>query len=138
MFDYIPLVGIAFLIAGLAIVGMPGTPGFNAVHFVLEGAIKTFGAPVTIAAAIGNLIAAGFLLRAFQRAFLGKPSGNTSHWNTQPSELTEKILAGTVILVIVVVGFYDVPWLTLIAEPVGGIGDLFNELRATVGLEQHG
>jgi hypothetical protein len=43
-----------------------------------------------------------------------------------------------VILVIVVVGFYDVPWLTLIAEPVGGIGDLFNELRATVGLEQHG
>lgn len=138
MFDYIPLVGIAFLIAGLAIVGMPGTPGFNAVHFVLEGAIKTFGAPVTIAAAIGNLIAAGFLLRAFQRAFLGKPSGNTSHWNTQPSELTEKILAGTVILVIVVVGFYDVPWLTLIAEPVGGIGDLFNELRATVGLEHHG
>lgn len=137
MFDYIPLVGIAFLIAGLAIVGMPGTPGFNAVHFVLEGAIKTFGAPVTIGAAIGNLIAAGFLLRAFQRAFLTKPSGKTDHWNTQPSELTEKVLAGTVILVIVVVGFYDVPWLTLIAEPVGGVGELFNELRATAGIANH-
>lgn len=137
MFDYIPLVGIAFLIAGLAIVGMPGTPGFNAVHFVLEGAIKTFGAPVTIAAAIGNLIAAGFLLRAFQRVFLAKPSGNTSHWNTSPSELTEKVLAGTVIVVIVVVGFYDVPWLTLIAEPVGGVGELFNELRAMSGIENH-
>ncbi|MFM2317863.1 MAG: hypothetical protein RLZZ215_484 [Pseudomonadota bacterium] len=137
MFDYIPLVGIAFLIAGLAIVGMPGTPGFNAVHFVLEGAIQTFGAPVTIAAAIGNLIAAGFLLHAFQRAFLTKPTGDTSHWNTEPSQLTEKILAGTVIIVIVVVGFYDVPWLTLIAEPVGGIGELFNELRATSGIANH-
>lgn len=137
MFDYIPLVGIAFLIAGLAIVGMPGTPGFNAVHFVLEGAIKTFGAPVTIGAAIGNLIAAGFLLRAFQRAFLTKPSGNTSHWNTEPSQLTEKILAGTVICVIVVVGFYDVPWLALIAEPVGGVGELFNELRALSGIANH-
>ncbi|MFZ1570915.1 MAG: NADH-quinone oxidoreductase subunit M [Thiolinea sp.] len=137
MFDYIPLVGIAFLIAGLAIVGMPGTPGFNAVHFVLEGAIKTFGAPVTIAASIGNLIAAGFLLRAFQRVFLSKPSGNTSHWNSEPSQLTEKVLAGTVIFVIVVVGFYDVPWLTLIAEPVGGVGELFNELRAISGMANH-
>lgn len=26
LFDYIPIVGLAFLVAGLAIVGMPGTP----------------------------------------------------------------------------------------------------------------
>ncbi len=135
MFDYIPMVGLAFFAAGLAIVGMPGTPGFNAVHFVLEGSIKTFGAPVTIAAAIGNLIAAGFLMRSFQRAFLSKPGGDTRHWNKQPSQLTEMVLAGTVIFVTVVVGFYDVPWLALIEEPVGGVGKLFDEFRGMSGVE---
>ena len=76
-------------------------------------------------------------MHAFQRAFLTKPTGDTRHWNTEPSQLTEKVLAGTVIIVIVVVGFYDVPWLTLIAEPVGGVGELFNELRATSGIANH-
>ncbi len=84
LLDYIPIVGLAFLVAGLAIVGMPGTPGFDAVHFVLEGSIKRFGAVVTVAAALGNLVAAGFLLRAFQQAFLATPGMDTSRWDTQP------------------------------------------------------
>ena len=126
MFDHIPLVGVAFLVAGLAIVGMPGTPGFDAVHFVLEGSILSFGATVTIAAALGNLIAAGFLLHSFQRAFMGAPPGNRAiHWNTSPSQLTEKVLAGTVILVTLAVGFYSKPWLELINQPVQGLGALF-------------
>jgi NADH-quinone oxidoreductase subunit M len=125
MFDYIPLVGVAFLVAGLAIVGMPGTPGFNAVHLVLEGSILSFGALVTIAAAFGNLIAAGFLLRSFQHTFLGKPGSNTEQWDTGNAQVTEKILAGTVILITVVVGFYDEPWLMLIEQPVAGLETLW-------------
>ena len=135
MQDYMPLVGVAFLAAGLAIVGMPGTPGFNAAHFVLEGSIRTFGAPVTIAAAIGNLFAAGFLLRSFQRVFLSQPGMDTRYWNTEPSELTEMVLAGTIILITIVVGFYDAPWLNLIEQPVTGVAELFTELRAEAGIE---
>ncbi len=131
LLDYIPIVGLAFLVAGLAVVGMPGTPGFDAVHFVLEGAIKRFGALVTIAAALGNLVAAGFLLRAFQRAFLGQPSVNTAHWDKSPTYKTETLMASIVMLVIVGIGFYSAPWTVLIAEPVNGLAALFPELNGS-------
>ena len=70
LFDPLPFVGIAFLVAGLSIIGMPGTPGFDAAHLVMEASIDRFGGLLTIAAALGNVLAAGFLLWAFQRAFL--------------------------------------------------------------------
>jgi NADH-quinone oxidoreductase subunit M len=135
LLDYIPIVGIAFLVAGLAIVGMPGTPGFDAVHFVLEGSIKRFGALVTIAAALGNLVAAGFLLRAFQHAFLGQPQKSTSHWDTHPTYPAETVMAAIVMLVIVGVGFYSAPWTDLIAQPVEGLSALFPTLNMA---ELHG
>ncbi len=125
MFDTLPLVGIAFFISALAIVGMPGTPGFDAVHFVLEGSIPAFGAPITIAAAIGNLIAAAFMLRAFQQIFLSEPQGHTKHWDISPSHLTEKVLAITMIGIIVIVGFYTAPWLALIEKPTAALGEMF-------------
>lgn len=127
MLDYIPIVGLAFLVAGLAIVGMPGTPGFDAVHFVLEGSIKRFGALITVAAALGNLVAAGFLLRAFQRAFLSEPGIDTSHWDKHPAYPAEQVMAGIVIVVTLVTGFYSTPWITLIKEPVNGLNSLFVE-----------
>lgn len=123
LFGFLPWPGVAFLIAALAMIGMPGTPGFNAVHFVLEAAIFEFGALVTIAAAVGNVVAAAFLLRAFQRAFLGLP-GDLSHWNTEPMQWTEKLMAIAVILAIVGFGFYDTPWLNLVEQSL----DEFNHL----------
>ena len=32
LFPRVPFIAVAFLIGGLAILGMPGTPGFDAVH----------------------------------------------------------------------------------------------------------
>ena len=133
LLDYIPIVGLAFLVAGLAIVGMPGTPGFDAVHFVLEGAIKRFGAVVTIAAALGNLVAAGFLLRAFQQAFLGQVPANIARWDTHPTYATEILMASIVMLVIVGIGFYSAPWTTLIAANVEQLSHLFPNLNHEIG-----
>lgn len=132
LLDYIPIVGLAFLVAGLAIVGMPGTPGFDAVHFVLEGSIKRFGAVVTVAAALGNLVAAGFLLRAFQQAFLASPGMDTSRWDTRPAYPAEQMMAGIVILVTVTVGFYSAPWIELIEQPISGLAGLFVEYTGEV------
>lgn len=137
MMDYIPVVGLAFLVAGLAIVGMPGTPGFDAVHFVLEGAIKRFGALVTVAAALGNLVAAGFLLRAFQQAFLAHPGVDISHWDTKPTYPAEMLMAGIVIVVTVTAGFYSAPWIALIDQPIQGLAGLFADYTGEIQGGEH-
>ncbi len=125
LFEYLPLVGIAFLVAGLAIVGMPGTPGFDAVHFVLEASISEFGALITIAAALGNVTAAGFLLFAFQRAFLSEPECDTSNWNKSPACITERVMALTVIVVIIGMGFFSGLWLDLFDHALDGLIALY-------------
>ncbi|MFW5427081.1 MAG: NuoM family protein [Methylophagaceae bacterium] len=125
MFEYLPMVGIAFLIAGLAVVGMPGTPGFDAVHFVLEASIAEFGALITIAAALGNVTAAGFLLFAFQKAFLSEPQCDTSRWDKSPAKLTEWIMSVTVIVVIMGMGFFSELWLDLFDHALDGLSTLF-------------
>ncbi len=113
LFDRIPSIGITFLVGGLAIVGMPGTPGFDAAHLVLEAAIETFGALPTVAAALGNVAAAGFLLWAFQRAFLTPAAAGTASAveRTLPMEF---LVAATVLLVLLATGFYLEPWLKLV------------------------
>ena len=127
LFDYLPIVGIAFLVAGLAIVGMPGTPGFDAVHFVLEASIAKFGALVTIAAALGNVIAAGFLLYSFQRAFLTAPGCSTAGWDKSPAHITEKIMAISMIIVILGMGFFSSLWLDLFDHTLDGLSALYGD-----------
>jgi NADH-quinone oxidoreductase subunit M len=127
LFDSIPLIGIAFLLGGLAVVGMPGTPGFDAAHLVLEAAIEHFGALVTIAAALGNLVAVGFLLRAFQRAFLA--SRDETQTGTAlavaPTRGIERLIAAVMILTLLGVGFHSGPWLDLIEGSLEHLSRLY-------------
>jgi NADH-quinone oxidoreductase subunit M len=125
LFDQIPFIGITFFIAGLSIIGMPGTPGFDAVHLVLEAAILHFGGLLTIAAALGNVVAAGFLLWAFQRAFLAPLPAHVRPMEISPTNRSERLVAGLVILVLLGVGFYSEPWLVLIEKPLHLLGSVF-------------
>jgi NADH-quinone oxidoreductase subunit M len=125
MFDTIPLIGIAFLIGGLSIIGMPGTPGFDAAHLVFEAAIERFGGLVTIAAALGNVVAAGFLLWAFQRAFLAPQDETLPIKPVEPTRGLERLLAGTMILILLGVGFYAEPWLELIEKSLEGLSHIY-------------
>lgn len=125
LFDQIPFVGVAFLVAGLSIIGMPGTPGFDAAHLVLEASIQRFGALVTIAAALGNVVAAGFLLWAFQRAFLAPRSESLSRVRIERISGPELLVSGLVVAVLLGTGFYTEPWLELIETPLAQLGALF-------------
>ncbi len=138
LFDVLPFVGLSFLLAGLSIVGMPGTPGFDAVHLILEASIKHFGALVTIAAAIANVIAAGFLLWSFQRAFLSKLTltpYQMTHYSKKlhPETVTEKVLAISIICLLLFAGFYSSPWLALIDQPLNSLGGLFEHTNTKHG-----
>ena len=124
LLDPLPLLGVAFLVAGLAIVGMPGTPGFDAAHLVMKEAMHRFGALVTIAAALGNVVAAGFLLLAFQRAFLSPPPASRAE-AVPPASALEKLTALLVIAVLLGTGFYFEPWLVLVESATEALGTLY-------------
>jgi len=119
LFERIPFLAIAFLSFGLAIVGMPGTPGFDAAHLILEAAIDNFGALSTVAAALGNVAAAGFLLWAFQKAFLsqGKPGGHDVD-RTLPMEY---LVCGIALAAMLTIGFFTEPWLFLTETASQGV-----------------
>ena len=111
LFERIPFLAIAFLSFGLAIVGMPGTPGFDAAHLILEGSIDSFGALPTVATALGNVAAAGFLLWAFQRAFLSQArQGGHDVDKTLPMEY---VVCGIALAAMLTIGFFTEPWLYL-------------------------
>ncbi len=126
LFPILPIIGITFFVAGLAVASMPGTPGFDAAHLMLEDAMHRFGALITIAAALGNVVAAAFLLLAFQRAFLAPPKEGTSNKHIQPTTLNEKCLSLAILFIILGVGFYSDPWLTLVETPVNQLSLLFH------------
>jgi len=130
LFGHLPVVGSAYLVAGLSIIGMPGTPGFAAVHLMLEAAIQEFGAMLTIAAALGNVAAAAFLLWAFQRAFLAPLPEDAPALTLKPATRLERVIAGLMILILLGSGFHSAPWLNL-------IGHSFDSLIALYDVNVH-
>ena len=67
-----------FLIAMFAGIGLPGFSGFIGEFLSLVGAFVS-RRPWAIAGAIGVIFAAVYMLWAFQRVFMGKPSTVTLH-----------------------------------------------------------
>ncbi len=133
LFDTIPLIGVTFLLAGLAIVGMPGTPGFDAAHLILEAAMERFGALITVVAALGNVIAAGFLLWSFQRAFLTPREVQPNAAYLEPTTWGERAVAIILLAVLIIIGFHSDPWLDLIETPLEELHALYNTPVAHAG-----
>ncbi|WP_342750919.1 proton-conducting transporter membrane subunit [Termitidicoccus mucosus] len=73
LFRLLPFAAVAFVLAGLASMGMPGFSGFPAELTILVGAWQ-FSPLVTLAAVVGVLVAAAFTLRAVQLSFFGTTS----------------------------------------------------------------
>lgn len=126
LFDRIPLLGIVFFVAGLSIVGMPGTPGFDSAHLVMEAAMERFGALTTIAAALGNVVAAGFLLWAFQRAFLSQQPEGVRYSAIEKASGLEKLVAVVMLLTLLVAGFESEPMMVLVDKSFVGLEALYS------------
>ncbi|HLF96562.1 MAG TPA: proton-conducting transporter membrane subunit [Methylococcaceae bacterium] len=123
VFDTLPALGLMFLIAALSLMAMPGTPGFDAAHLLLDGLLESHGPAMTVALALGNVLTAAFLLGAFQRVFLARRKARR-HGPPAPLSLCEHLLAGAVSLALLA-GFHTHPWLEHIDDALPPLLEAF-------------
>jgi len=124
-----PLLGISFMLGGITIIGMPGTLGFEGIHLMLEAAIHRFGVLITIPAALGNVVVAGFLLWSFQRIFLRPATSpllpSMRRRYRAPLSSIEIILSALFILLTLIIGLYPQPWIDLFSDTTHNLAMLY-------------
>jgi len=93
---------------------MPGSFGFDAGHLLLEGVIEEHEWGVSVAILVGHVLAAGFLLWAFQRVFLAN-SNRYKPYTTNNQTLTqERLIAFVICTLHIGTGLNSMPLLNLI------------------------
>ncbi|MDD1621703.1 MAG: NADH-quinone oxidoreductase subunit M [Methylococcaceae bacterium] len=124
LFETNTAIALLFLISALSTMVMPGTPGFDAAHLLIEGAVERQGWLTAIAILMGNVLAAAFLLWAFQRLFIAHPRRKVLSYNRSHHSMTnERIIAVTICGLLIGTGFYTTPWLKFIDQEVSETGE---------------
>ncbi|MDD5275254.1 MAG: NADH-quinone oxidoreductase subunit M [Methylovulum sp.] len=122
LFDSNSTLALLFLISALSTMVMPGTPGFDAAHLLIEGVIEEDGWLVAIAILLGNVLAAAFLLRAFQQVFIAAPKRLQQPYSCDHHPVrNERIIAVVICLLLIGTGFYTTPWLNFIDQDATAI-----------------
>ena len=98
-----PLLAGAFLLAGLASLGLPGLSGFVSELLVFLGGFKVFAWPTALAV-IGILLAAGYILWMLERVFFGRPKDYLAE--VKDVDWVEAVPIALLVASIVVVGIY--------------------------------
>ncbi|MGH9073211.1 MAG: complex I subunit 4 family protein, partial [Acidimicrobiales bacterium] len=127
-----PVLAGCFMVAMMASIGLPGLNGFVGEFLILLGTFETHRW-WAVAATAGVIVAAMYLLWAYQRAFHGRPSGVTAQLSgaaTGPpatrglvTDLTakERVLIIPLLLVIAFLGVYPQPVLSRITPSVNAL-----------------
>ncbi|MDD1612174.1 MAG: NADH-quinone oxidoreductase subunit M [Methylococcaceae bacterium] len=117
LFDSNLTLGMLFLVSALSTLVKPGTPGFDATHLIIEGTVEEHGWLLAIAILIGNLLAAAFILWAFQRIFLASCKRFSQPYSSAHHPVLKERLITVVICVLLIgTGFYMRPWLKLVDQ----------------------
>ena len=98
-----PIVAVAFLIAGLASLGLPGLSGFVAELLVFLGAFKAYPLPTALAV-LGIILAAGYILWMIEHSFFGATRDRFS--DIADASLVEAVPLAVLTITIVGVGVY--------------------------------
>ncbi len=114
----IPFITVAFLVGGLAALGLPGLSGFVAEVLVFLGTFPVYGW-ATAAAAVSIVLAAGYILWTIQRVLFG-PSYER-YADMQDATWYEKIPVVLLIISIVVVGLYPSLLTDVLSEGIMGM-----------------
>lgn len=102
-----PFIAVAYVIAGLASLGLPGLSGFAAEMTIFVGAFQnpgTWYSIATIVAASAIVVTAVYVLRAVGILLLG-PINNPEHAKLPDATWFEKVSIVTLVLAVAIVGF---------------------------------
>ncbi len=113
-----PLLAGAFTVAMLASIGLPGLNGFVSEFLVLSGTFLTHRWWAVVATA-GVVLAAVYLLWAYQQVFHGKV--DLANSSTRDLSWAERVVIAPLIVVIVFLGIYPKPVLDRITPTVNSL-----------------
>lgn len=127
----VPIISGIFLFVVLSSIGLPGLNGFVGEFLVLLGTFARYRWWV-IPAAFGVVLAAIYLLWAYQRVFHGEPTGDNR--DMQDLRVREAIMLAPVLVLIVAIGVYPKPFLQRI-EPSADVAVYFLRCATVTGEE---
>jgi NADH-quinone oxidoreductase subunit M len=110
-----PVLAAVFMLVMLSSVGLPGLNGFVGEFLILLGSFGTFRW-WTVVAALGVILAAVYLLWAYQRVFQGTP--NEENAATPDLKLADGLVLAPLLVAIVFLGVYPKPMLERIEPAV--------------------
>ena len=111
---YAPRLAAAFLVFGLAGIGLPGTSGFPAELLVFIGAFRA-QPPLAALALLGAILGAAYFLSFFERAFLG-PATREAVRTIRDLRPREAAAAAVLATAILAVGAFPGPLLEITDE----------------------
>ena len=113
-----PVIAAAFLVAGLASLGLPGTSGFVAEILVFLGTFPVWSW-ATALGAFGIVITAGYILWMVQRSFFGPPIARFE--NIRDASALEMVPIFVLVAAILGVGIYPAVVADVFKEGIGPI-----------------
>lgn len=121
LFDSHTTLALLFLITALSTMIMPGSLGFDAGHLLLEGVIEEHEWGVSVTILTGHVLAAGFLLWAFQRMFLATSKRHKHYSSNKQTIIQERIIAFVICALHIGTGLNSMPLLNLIDKDVSAL-----------------
>ncbi|HEY8489447.1 MAG TPA: NADH-quinone oxidoreductase subunit M [Dehalococcoidia bacterium] len=112
----VPVIATVMVIAGLASLGLPAMSGFVAELLVFLGAFEEYTA-ATVAAVLGVVLAAGYILWMIQRVFFGPRNERWDHLE-DATAWWEQLPMGALVAVILAVGVYPAVLVDVISTGV--------------------
>ena len=119
-----PKYAIVFMVFTLGSIGLPGTSGFVAEFLILMGAFKS-NFVVAIFATIGVVLSAAYMLWLYKRVIFGNIKKNELLKMLDLTK-TEKIIFGSLVIPIILFGFYPDPLITTIENSLSTLIEDYN------------
>lgn len=126
-----PALSGVFLFVSLSSIGLPGLNGFTGEVLLLAGSFarnRVYGA----IAALGMVLGAAYMLRMYQRVFLGRLT-NDANADLRDMGLREKLLLLPVLALILWIGVYSSPFLSRMETSLGMVQERIEDVRGPGG-----